>query len=399
MATARPLASDDPGPAIRHRLAGFATLLRKNGFAIGLAETRDALQLLGTAAGQASSSARSSLRSLFCGRRSDWDRFDELFAAHWMQRGMKTVVRPRHVPKAAPALFGPEAEHDAPGSETGPADHIERLPDDDGAETIETRLPKRDQASAAEALGKKDFRHIVDADELAATHALAGRLARSMRARITRRYRAKARGKRLDLRRTIHRSIGTGGTPVRLIHRRRKPKPLRLVILLDVSGSMSVYAPVFVRFMHGVLGAFREAETFLFHTRLMHVTPALREKDAGRAVERLSLLATGVGGGTEIGASLAAFNRFHARRVIHSRTAIMIISDGYDTGEPVRLASEMAALRRRCRRIAWLNPMIGWRDYAPEARGMKAALPFVDLFAPAHNLDSLLAIEPFLASL
>ena len=131
----------------------------------------------------------------------------------------------------------------------------------------------------------------------------------------------------------------------------------------------------------------------------MHVSPALREKDAGRAVERLALLATGIGGGTAIGDSLATFNRFHARRVINVRTALMIISDGYDTGEPARLEAEMRALRRRCRRIAWLNPMIGWRDYAPEARGMKAALPFVDLFAPAHNLDSLLALEPFLARL
>ena len=388
---------DPPGPRVRNRLAGFVRVLRDNGFAVGVTEAADALRVLTSGAGASAAASRSAWRALFCGRQSDWARFDELFAAYWMARGMKRIVRPVETARKASALFAPETAEDAAGSQSGAPDQIERALGD--VPETGDRIARRDQASAKDAFGAKDFRHIVDPAEMEQVHALAGRLARSMRARLTRRYRAKRRGPRLDLRRTIHRSIATGGTPVRLIRRQRHPKPLRLVILLDVSGSMAVYAPVFVRFMHGVLGAFREAETFLFHTRLMHVSPALREKDAGRAVERLSLLATGIGGGTEIGASLATFNRSHAKRVIHSRTAVMIISDGYDIGEPARLQTEMRALRRRCRRIAWLNPMIGWRDYAPEARGMQAALPFVDLFAPAHNLDSLLALEPFLARL
>ena len=125
----------------------------------------------------------------------------------------------------------------------------------------------------------------------------------------------------------------------------------------------------------------------------------MREKDAARALERLSLLAQGVGGGTRIGESLATFNRWHAKSVIHSRTCVMIISDGYDTGAPEVMAAEMRGLARRCKRIVWLNPMVGWEGYAPSARGMQAALPFVDLFAPAHNLKSLAALEPYLAAL
>ncbi len=160
---------------------------------------------------------------------------------------------------------------------------------------------------------------------------------------------------------------------------------------------MSLYTAVFLRFVHGVLDHFREAEAFLFHTRLVHVSDALREKDAGRALDRLGLMAEGVGGGTRIGESLATFNRWHAARVIHSRTCVMILSDGYDTGEPDLLGTEMAALRRRCKRIVWLNPLIGWDGYTPEARGMAAALPHVDLFAPAHTLESLMALEPYLA--
>jgi uncharacterized protein with von Willebrand factor type A (vWA) domain len=252
-------------------------------------------------------------------------------------------------------------------------------------------------ASRADLLSAADLRHIIDPEEIEKTHALAARLARSMRARMLRRREARRAGRQLDLRRTIHRSISRGGTPIDLAWRRRKEKPLRLVVLLDASGSMSLYTTFFVRFLHGLLDAFREAEAFVFHTRLVHVSPSLRERNVARAVDRLALMAQGIGGGTRIGESLAAFNRWHARRVINSRTAVMIVSDGYDTGEPADLAAEMRRLRLRCRRIIWLNPLIGWRDYAPVARGMQAALPYVDLFAPAHNLDSLAALEPCLA--
>ena len=228
-------------------------------------------------------------------------------------------------------------------------------------------------------------------------HALAARLARTMRARLVRREQARRRGRRLDIRRTIHRSVSKGGTPLDLVWRRRKAKPLRLVVLLDASGSMNLYTAFFVRFLHGVVDAFREAEAFVFHTRLAHVSPSLRDRDVARAVDRLGLMAQGIGGGTRIGDSLATFNRWHARRVINSRTAFMIVSDGYDTGEPDRLAAEMRRLRQRCRRIIWLNPLIGWNGFRPEARGMQAALPHIDLFAPAHNLESLAALEPYLA--
>ena len=148
-----------------------------------------------------------------------------------------------------------------------------------------------------------------------------------------------------------------------------------------------------------MLDHFSEAEAFLFHTRLVHISAAMREKDVTRAFDRLSLLAQGVGGGTRIGESLATFNRWHAKSVIHTRTCVMIVSDGYDTGDPEVMAAEMHRLARRCKRIVWLNPMIGWEGYAPSARGMQVALPFIDLFAPAHNLKSLAALEPYLAAL
>jgi len=385
-------ADDTLGASMRQKLAGFARTLRDNGFKVGLAETADAIAILASPAAARASSLKGALKALFCATRSDWERFDEIFDAYWQGRHMRRA----HIASGMPAQNRPAQRRLGASSPTlGAPDHVERQEglDSDAA----SKHGRREGASRAELLAAADLRHIVDPDDVAAAHALAARLARTMRAKLVRRQQVRARGKRLDLRRTIHRSVSHGGTPVDLAWRRRKIKPLRLVVLLDASGSMSLYTAFFVRFLHGVVDAFREAEAFVFHTRLAHVSPGLRDRNVARAVDRLGLMAQGIGGGTRIGESLATFNRWHAARVINSRTAVMIVSDGYDTGEPERLAAEMRRLRRRCRRIIWLNPLIGWRDYAPVARGMQAALPYVDLFAPAHNLDSLAALEPYLA--
>jgi uncharacterized protein with von Willebrand factor type A (vWA) domain len=384
------------GAPMRRRLAGFARTLRDNGFRAGLAETRDALQLLASPAALRATSLRPALRALFCATHSDWQRFDEIFDAYWRGEGMRQRQVLSGAPSAGPAPARRIAEAQVPQQAVGLADHVERRSDGDGDNTADGR-GRREGASRTKSLSTVDLRHVVDPQDVAATQALAARLARTMRARLVRREQVRRRGRRLDLRRTIHRNVSHGGTLLELAWRRRKIKPLRLVVLLDASGSMSLYTAFFVRFLHGVVDAFSEAEAFVFHTRLAHVSPSLRDRDVTRAVEKLALMAQGIGGGTRIGESLATFNRWHARRVINSRTAIMIVSDGYDTGEPGQLGEEMRRLRRRCRKIIWLNPLIGWRDYSPQARGMQAALPYVDLFAPAHNLESLAALEPYLA--
>jgi uncharacterized protein with von Willebrand factor type A (vWA) domain len=382
------------GAGTRRRLAGFARTLRDSGFKVGLAETRDALAILTLAPAARPSSLKPALRSLLCATHSDWERFDEVFDAFWLRRGLRQArtlsgstaasrAPPRRLAEAGTAMGTP-----------GLSGHVERHIDGPG--TGDGR-GKREGASRFENLATVDLRHIVDPADIAEAQALAERLARVMRARLARREQVRRRGRRLDLRRTIHRNVSHGGTPVDLAWRRRKIKPLRLVVMLDASGSMSLYTAFFIHFLHGVVDAFREAEAFVFHTRLAHVSASLRDRDVARAVDRLSLMAQGIGGGTRIGESLATFNRWHARRVINSRTAVMIVSDGYDTGAPELLGDEMRRLRRRCRRIIWLNPLIGWRDYSPQARGMRAALPYVDLFAPAHNLESLAALEPYLA--
>jgi uncharacterized protein len=311
------------GPQMRRRLAGFARTLRDNAFRIGLAETRDALLILASPMAVRPESLKAALRALFCATHSDWQRFDAIFDAFWRRRS-------RRVPRTGSSenRQSPPQQHDAGLPPAGLPEEVRRPVTAEGA----SRRGRPEGASRTEALTVMDLRHIVDPQDLSEAHALAERLARRMRARLIRRRQSKRAGRQLDLRGTIHRSVSHGGTPVDLVWRRRKQKPLRLVILLDASGSMSLYTAFFVRFLHGVVDSFREAEAFIFHTRLAHVSLSLRERDPARAVERLALMAEGIGGGTRIGESLATFNRWHAARVVHSRTAVMIVSDGYDTG-------------------------------------------------------------------
>ena len=390
---------DEVSRLVSAKLAAFLKTLRDSGFAPGLAEGQDAAELM--AAGYATKPGllRSAFKHLFSARKSDWEKFDGIFDAFWLGRRVRSRSLTMGSAKAAnnPSLKslpnGPREPR------AGGDSAMDQVPSVDGADIDRAGEGRMEGASRAENLAVTDFRKMADPEQIEQAHAAAARLARAMRTRLTRRDLARRRGYRIDLRRTIHGNISHGGVPIRLVNRQRKEKPLRLVMLLDASGSMSMYTGVFLRFIHGVLDEFREAEAFLFHTRLAHVSDAMKEKDVARALDRLSIMAQGAGGGTRIGESLQTFNRWHAARVIHSRTVVMIVSDGYETGDAALLGREMAALGRRCRRIVWLNPMMAWEGYTPEARGIKAALPHVDLYAPANTLQSLAALESYLAKL
>jgi uncharacterized protein with von Willebrand factor type A (vWA) domain len=357
---------DQVSRLVAAKLAAFLKTLRDNGFAVGLHEGRDAASLMAAGFIEKPGLLRSAFKHLFSARKSDWEKFDGLFDAFWLGKRAKSRSLTLGSAKAA----------NSPSLKS-----------------------LQDKSERTDNLAEVDFRNMADPEQIEQAHAVAARLAKSMRTRLTRRDLARRRGYRLDLRRTIHGNISHGGVPISLVKRQRKQKPLRLVMLLDASGSMSMYTGVFLRFIHGVLDEFREAEAFLFHTRLAYVSDAMKEKDPVRALDRLSIMAQGAGGGTKIGESLQTFNRWHAARVLHSRSCVMIVSDGYETGDAALLGREMAALAKRCRRIVWLNPMMAWQGYTPEATGIKAALPHVDLYAPANTLKSLTELEPYLADL
>jgi uncharacterized protein with von Willebrand factor type A (vWA) domain len=220
------------------------------------------------------------------------------------------------------------------------------------------------------------------------------RFARRLKHMQLRREARFARGRRLDLQGTIRRSVASGGTPFRVAFKERRRVRPRLVLLLDVSRSMSRYSFFYMRLARALCHELADVHCFIFHTRLTGVSEALRDPDPWRSQERLHLLAAGWGGGTRIGESLQSFNRDHAARLVHSRTAVIVVSDGYDTGEPALLDHELAELRRRARRIIWLNPLLRQPDFSPDSRGMQAALPHLDLFAPGADLASIERLLP-----
>jgi uncharacterized protein with von Willebrand factor type A (vWA) domain len=388
---------DEVSRLVSAKLAAFLRTLRDNDFVVGPHEGGDAASLMAAGYAEKPGLLRTAFKHLFSARKSDWERFDGLFDAFWLGKRVRSRSLTTGSAKAAnsPSLKSLRDTRSEPAA----SDATDQVPSADEAPEQRAGEGRMEGASLADNLAEIDFRKMADPDQIEEAHAVAARLARTMRTHLTRRDLARRRGYRLDLRRTIHSNISHGGVPISLVKRQRREKPLRLVMLLDASGSMSMYTGVFLRFIHGVLDEFREAEAFLFHTRLAYVSDAMKERDSARALDRLSIMAQGAGGGTRIGESLQTFNRWHAARVLHSRSCVMIVSDGYETGDAALLGREMAALSKRCRRIVWLNPMMAWEGYAPEAAGIKAALPHIDLYAPANTLKSLTALEPYLAKL
>lgn len=386
----------NPSPLTRRAL-GFVDHLRANGLGVGLADSSAVVRLLRDLGPSPTATVRRHLKILLTGNREEWDRFDDLFEAYWLRHGR---VRTQAVSNAAsPRGTGalPQVWQQHLGGGTSDAAEGPHGPVDagDGGREGTGRLV----ASRRAARGSTDLRHLADPAEAAAAERAALQLAQAMRYRLSRRNRPSARPERLDLRRTIRRNIAHGGEPLTLVGRARPDRPVRLVVFLDVSGSMQPYARVFLQLVKGLVGGWLETDAYLVHTRLVRVTDALREADPMKAMTRLALMAEGFGGGTRLAAGLRAFNDGHARRALNSRSVVVILSDGYDTDPPEALAAELARLKRRARRLVWLNPLLGWRDYQPVTRAMAAALPYVDLFAAAHSLDALAALEPELARL
>jgi len=359
--------------------------LRLNSFVVGPADSETALIALGAAGAVDREAARLRLKILLARHKEEWSRFDDLFEAYWIGQGRK---RSSAVPAQGrgedwrPEIWGNHLV-DAEGTAAGPAD----------AQEDRTMPSGKVAASLKTTLAKTDLRRVVDPQEIAAAEQLALRLARAMIYRLSRRYRFDTSGSKLDFRRIIRRSIAHGGVPIELARKDRPDQPVEIVLLVDVSGSMKPYSRFFLQFMKGMVAGWKDTDAYLFHTRLVRVTDALRERDPMTAMTRLSLMAGGFGGGTKLAESLRQFNIRHAKRALGSRTVVLIISDGYDTGSPETLSLELARLKKRARRLVWLNPLLGWKGYEPVSRAMRAAMPFIDHFAAAHSLQALAEIE------
>ena len=260
------------------------------------------------------------------------------------------------------------------------------------------RQPEDDEAgermgtySAEELLRRKDFENF-SWDELLAARELMAKLRWRLGMRQTRRLHPARHGRQPDLRRTLRRSLRTDGEPLMLARRERRQKPRPLVILCDISGSMSLYSRLLLQFTHTVSNGLENVETFVFGTRLTCITRQLARRDVDEAISDVTRSVQDWSGGTRIGDSLRTFNYRWARRVLGRGAVVLIISDGWDRGDTRILAQEMERLQRNCHRLIWLNPLLGQDDYRPVTAGMRAALPFIDDFLPANNLDSLIEL-------
>jgi len=361
------------------RLTGFPGFLRANGFAGGGGDAVPVLQTAQRVGLLDSHVLRWSLQALLCGRADEWRRFDELFDAWFLPANR--WQRPERREADDGALSG-----DQPSGAAGDA---EAAADDD-------EVRPRQAASRQEVLSSTDFRALTEREHALDIEALMRRFARQLKhVRLRREVRAR-HGRRLDLPGTIRRSVASGGTPLHLAWKDRRQVRPRLVLLIDVSRSMAQYSFFYLRLARALSAELSDVYSFLFHTRVTAVSQALHDPDPWRAQERLHLIAQGWAGGTRIGESIAQFNREHAARIVHSRTAILVMSDGYDTGEPAQLSESLRQLRRRARRIVWLNPLCNRPGYTPISQGMQAAIPHLDLLAPGADLASIRAVLPSL---
>lgn len=362
---------------LRARVAGFPGFLRTNGYEIGAADSVSTIEAAQHTGILDKCVLRWNLRTLLCNRREEWRRFDALFDAYFLQPNKQVVVQG----------FSDTGLPDTVGDEFSVGDGTVA---NAAARSVSDSSPEaRHGASREESLGSTDFRELYQAEEAQAIELLMRRLAKRLKHLLVRREARSHRGRRIDARATIRQSVASGGTPVRLAWRAKRRVRPRIVLLLDVSRSMSAYSFFYLRAARALCNELADVHCFIFHTRLTGVSEALRDPDPWRAQERLHVIAVGWAGGTRIGECLQDFNRNLASRLVHSRTGVVVVSDGYDTGEPEQLAQAMAALRRRARRIVWFNPLLNLPSYVPVAGGMQAAMPYIDLLASGADLKAL----------
>jgi uncharacterized protein with von Willebrand factor type A (vWA) domain len=360
-----------PAAAVRTRLAALAAELRARGVRVGSGEVATAARALAAVDAGSRDEARLALRTVLCSRRDDLPAFDEAFAAAF---GPGPAAAPPLPPAAGLAL--PRA----PGAAAPRGG-----PPRDERETPEVRPAAY---SDVELLLDRDLASLTDA-ERAAARALLRRLGRRGPARRSRRLRpSRRRGHRPDLQRTVRASLRHGGEPLQRHWRAPGLAARPLVFVLDVSGSMAPYARMLLQYVQAAVAARRRVEAFALGTRLTRITRELRTKDVDGALDRATAAVADFGGGTRIGAGLAELQRAQGRRLGRG-AVVVVLSDGWDRGDPAELDAEMARLARSAHRVVWLNPLKAAPGYEPLARGMAAALPHVDAFLEGHSLRSL----------
>jgi hypothetical protein len=382
--------SEQPGGNLLQHTLAFGYLLRAMGVAVSPGQMLDLVSALDEHVLLRRQDFRAAARCTLIVRHEDLPLFDAAFEFYWRAQGesdledalMMSVLPQIKVPRRQLRLprRQPPLEDEKP-----PADQEEKL---------EIQLTY----SRGELLRSKDFGQF-SYEEVQACKELLRRLRWRVEERPTRRKRAARRGRALDMRRTLRQNLRYGGEPIALAWRETRSEPRPLVVLCDISGSMERYSRILLQFVHTFASAYGHVEAFVFGTRLTRITRQLRHKDIDDAVSAVAKQVADWSGGTRIGDAVKEFNFRWGRRVLGHGPVVLLISDGWDRGDPTLLSHEMDRLQRSCHRLIWLNPLLGQANYQPLTLGMQAALPFVDDFLPVHNLDSLDQLGKHLATL
>jgi uncharacterized protein with von Willebrand factor type A (vWA) domain len=354
----------------------FGRVLRRAGIPVQPGRLVDVVEALRHVDMSQRGEVQAACRALLVQRHDQLEMFDRVFAAFWRDdHERERPDGPAGEPRTAEVVIEQIMLLDAGAASTDAHDD----------------MPASERAvktwSDRGGLVDKDFA-VFTADEQEQARRLLSGLVWHPGVRRTRRW-IRGRGPRVDLRRAIAGSLRTGGEIVRLPRRARRIRPRPLVLLCDVSGSMEQYSRTLLQFAHALASRHRRVEAFLFSTRLTRITAQLRKRHPDEAMVAVSRSVSDWSGGTRIGEAVKDFHHRWGRRALAGGAVVLLISDGWDRGEPEQLRDQIARLQRRCHRLIWLNPLIGTADYAPLTRGLQAALPFVDDFLPARTLRNL----------
>jgi uncharacterized protein len=373
----------------------FARALRAAGMPVGPGKVLDAIRAVEAVGIGRRSDFYWTLHAVFVNRRDQRELFDQAFHIFWrkpdlLEKAMQLLLPQIETGEAAPQeiarrlaeALGPQK---APGAGEAP---------EEGEPPLE--LDATLSFSAREILQHKDFEDM-SADEIAEARALIRAMQLPIRSVPTRRFRPDPSGWRVDLRRTLRRSLHGGGAMIDLARKRRIRRHPPLVILCDISGSMERYSRMLLHFMHALTNDRDRVHSFVFGTRITNVTRQLRQRDVDLALAKVGDAAEDWSGGTRIGHCLHAFNRVWSRRVLAQGAVVLLITDGLDRDAGEGLEREMERLHKSCRRLIWLNPLLRWEGYAPLAAGSRAIIRHVDDFRPVHNLESLAQLTATLA--
>lgn len=335
--------------------------------------------------------------TVFCRRHADLETFDAVFDQFWRRHTARiapaalegVVPRPARPPKDRERSPETEQGRDQPGPPRGRPEQAEPGAGEEDQDAVTGRVVSPRAFSPGEALQHREFDRMTNA-ELRDAERLIDLLRPRLERRLTRRYELHPHGRRLAPRAMYRRNLSNGGDLVEWVWRRRVRRPRSIVVLCDVSGSMERHARILLRFVQALTRASGvRTESFVFGTRLTRISHEMRRRDPDLAIRRVSESVSDWSGGTRIGDSLRTFNLRWARRVLRTSGVVIIVSDGWDRGDPALVAAETARLQRNCHRLIWLNPLAGSEGYQPIAAGMAAAYPWIDDFLPIHSIASL----------